>query len=61
MPLWKGVKQLAEDLGLGCEQAAIDMSSQEAVDQYIANVAPELIGFIHSAGVLQDSMLPNQG
>jgi len=38
----------------------MDMGSQAAVDKFVSEVTPNLVGFIHSAGVLQDSMLPNQ-
>lgn len=60
MPHWKKIEQKAAKLGVHVEQARLDMGTQEALDQYIRKVTPNLVGFIHSAGVLQDSMLPNQ-
>merc|ERR1740138_1222560 len=59
MPLWKEIQGRSEKLGIEVEQAKLDMSSQEAVDKYVESVTPNLAGFIHSAGVLQDSMLFN--
>lgn len=58
--LWKTVEQKAAKLGITAEQSRLDMGTQEAVDEYVARVSPHLIGFIHSAGILQDSMIPNQ-
>jgi len=60
MPLWAKVQSKAAALGVNVSQGKVDMGSQKAVDQFISEVTPNLIGFIHSAGVLQDSMLPNQ-
>jgi len=60
MPNWKMVQQLAADLGIQVEQARCDCGKQEGVETYIQSVTPNLVGFIHSAGILQDSMLFNQ-
>eukprot|EP00411_Alexandrium_monilatum_P051573 CAMPEP_0175472772 /NCGR_PEP_ID=MMETSP0095-20121207/74038_1 /TAXON_ID=311494 /ORGANISM="Alexandrium monilatum, Strain CCMP3105" /LENGTH=426 /DNA_ID=CAMNT_0016774247 /DNA_START=32 /DNA_END=1307 /DNA_ORIENTATION=+ len=60
MPRWKGIEAKAASMGITVEQSKIDMGSQEAVDKWISAETPNLIGFIHSAGILQDSMLPNQ-
>eukprot|EP00930_Biecheleria_cincta_P059519 TRINITY_DN45236_c0_g1_i1.p1 TRINITY_DN45236_c0_g1~~TRINITY_DN45236_c0_g1_i1.p1 ORF type:complete len:650 (-),score=116.33 TRINITY_DN45236_c0_g1_i1:125-2074(-) len=60
MPLWAKVQSKAATLGVEVKQDKVDMGSQKAVDQFISEVTPNLLGFIHSAGVLQDSMLPNQ-
>jgi len=60
MPNWKKVQHKAEEMGIKVEQGTIDMSSQEAVDAFVKKNTPNLIGFIHSAGVLRDSMIPNQ-
>merc|ERR1719188_1394864 len=59
MVLWKDVQAKADQLGIKVEQAKCDMSTQGAVDQWVESVTPNLVGFIHSAGVLQDSMLFN--
>jgi hypothetical protein len=60
MPLWQDCLALASELGLKIEQVTMDMSSKAGVDKFIKERTPNVIGFIHSAGVLQDSMLPNQ-
>eukprot|EP00931_Biecheleriopsis_adriatica_P098740 TRINITY_DN7282_c0_g1_i1.p1 TRINITY_DN7282_c0_g1~~TRINITY_DN7282_c0_g1_i1.p1 ORF type:complete len:674 (-),score=131.23 TRINITY_DN7282_c0_g1_i1:67-1893(-) len=60
IPLWQKVQSKAKELGVTVEQSKMDMGSQAAVDSFLAEVTPNLVGFIHSAGVLQDSMLPNQ-
>lgn len=59
MPLWLQIQAKASKIGVPVEQSKMDMSSQEGVDGWIASVTPGLRGFIHSAGVLQDSMLIN--
>jgi hypothetical protein len=60
MPLWAKVQSKAATLGVDVKQGKVDMGSQKAVDQFVGECTPNLLGFIHSAGVLQDSMLPNQ-
>lgn len=60
MPNWREIERLAGELGITVEQAKCDVSSREAVDEFIKGVTPNLTGFIHSAGILQDSMLMNQ-
>jgi len=60
MPNWKAIEALAAELAIPVEQKKCDCSKQEAVDEYIKEVTPNLTGFIHSAGILQDSMLFNQ-
>lgn len=60
VPLWKQILVKSEKLQVHVEQAKMDMSSQEGVDDFLREMNGRLVGFIHSAGVLQDSMLPNQ-
>ncbi|OLQ02654.1 6-methylsalicylic acid synthase [Symbiodinium microadriaticum] len=60
IPLWNKVQSKADALGVSVVQGKMDMGSQAAVDKFVQEVSPNLTGFIHSAGVLQDSMLPNQ-
>lgn len=60
MPNWKEIETVAAELGISVEQKKCDCSKQEAVEEYIKEVTPNLTGFIHSAGILQDSMLFNQ-
>jgi len=59
MPAWKRIQAKAEKMGISVEQARCDISSQEATDEFIKSHTPNLAGIIHSAGVLQDSMLMN--
>lgn len=60
MPNWQEVQNLAQSLGIHVEQAKCDVSKQESVESFVKSVTPNLAGFIHSAGVLQDAMLINQ-
>lgn len=60
MPNWKRIEELAAEMGIEVEQAKCDCSKREGVDEYIQSITPNLTGFIHSAGILQDSMLMNQ-
>lgn len=59
MPTWIAIQEKAKGLGIIVEQAKCDMSTQAACDKFISELTPNLMGFIHSAGVLQDSMLMN--
>jgi len=59
MPLWKDIEAKAAKLGITVGQGKMDMSSQEGCNSFIASCSGMLKGFIHSAGVLQDSMLMN--
>eukprot|EP00443_Scrippsiella_acuminata_P000374 CAMPEP_0115229834 /NCGR_PEP_ID=MMETSP0270-20121206/32405_1 /TAXON_ID=71861 /ORGANISM="Scrippsiella trochoidea, Strain CCMP3099" /LENGTH=617 /DNA_ID=CAMNT_0002644409 /DNA_START=56 /DNA_END=1909 /DNA_ORIENTATION=- len=59
MPAWKRIQAKAEKMGIHVEQARCDISTQEATDEFISSHTPNLAGIIHSAGVLQDSMLMN--
>jgi len=60
MPMWRKIQDKSAELGVTVEQSKMDVSSKEGVESYVAKVTPNLIGIIHSAGVLQDSMIPNQ-
>uniref|UniRef100_A0A7S0FBX6 Ketoreductase domain-containing protein n=1 Tax=Pyrodinium bahamense TaxID=73915 RepID=A0A7S0FBX6_9DINO len=60
MPNWTEIERMAEEMGISVTQAKCDVSKQEAVEEYIREKTPNLSGFIHSAGILQDSMLYNQ-
>lgn len=59
MPTWKRIQAKAASLGVEVEQIRSDISTQEATDALIAEFSPNLFGIIHSAGLLQDSMLMN--
>merc|ERR1712217_742017 len=60
MPMWKEIEAMANELGSDVEQAKCDVSSQAAADEFIQGLTPNLTGFIHSAGVLQESIILNQ-
>eukprot|EP00931_Biecheleriopsis_adriatica_P117049 TRINITY_DN92604_c0_g1_i1.p1 TRINITY_DN92604_c0_g1~~TRINITY_DN92604_c0_g1_i1.p1 ORF type:complete len:625 (-),score=139.53 TRINITY_DN92604_c0_g1_i1:121-1899(-) len=60
MPNWREIEALADSLGITVEQGKCDVGSQESVDSFVKSVSPNLTGFIHSAGILQDAMLMNQ-
>mmetsp|Transcript_71200 Transcript_71200/g.123594 ORF Transcript_71200/g.123594 Transcript_71200/m.123594 type:complete len:632 (-) Transcript_71200:102-1997(-) len=57
---WKECQVLAAKLGIHVEQARCDVGNREAVNEFVKSQTPNLVAFIHSAGVLRDSMLPNQ-
>lgn len=56
---WKDIQAKSETMGITVAQKKVDFSTQEATDKYMTEVSPTLGGFIHSAGILQDSMLVN--
>jgi len=60
MPNWQEIEQLANELGMTVSQTKCDVSQQQGVDNYIRDISPNLAGFIHSAGILQDAILMNQ-
>jgi len=57
LPMWAKIQKKAEELGVVVIQTKLDMSDQEKTDKYISSVTPNLVGFIHSAGVLRDAIL----
>jgi hypothetical protein len=59
IPPWESIQARAKEMGITVGQSKLDMGTQEAVDKFINANSPNLVGFIHSAGVLQDSMLMN--
>jgi len=58
-PNWELVQSMAKDLGIEVKQDTLDFSKRPDVDRWIEENTPNLCGIIHSAGVLQDSMLFN--
>nr|AQS99260.1 type I polyketide synthase ketoyl reductase domain protein [Gambierdiscus polynesiensis] len=60
MANWKEVERMAEELNMTVEQVRCDCSKREEVDEFVRGASPHLAGFVHSAGVLQDSMVFNQ-
>jgi len=59
MPTWKKIQETAAGLGVEVEQLKVDVSTQDGVDEFVSGLRGEIIGIIHSAGVLQDGMLMN--
>lgn len=57
---WAKVVEKAAALNIEVSQSKVDMSTRSAVDKFVAELTPNLVGFIHSAGILKDSMIPNQ-
>jgi len=57
---WKWIEEKAASLGVTVMQGKLSLGTQEAADEWVQAKTPNIIGFIHSAGILQDSMLPNQ-
>eukprot|EP00746_Dinoflagellata_sp_MGD_P168376 gnl/MRDRNA2_/MRDRNA2_99794_c0_seq1.p1 gnl/MRDRNA2_/MRDRNA2_99794_c0~~gnl/MRDRNA2_/MRDRNA2_99794_c0_seq1.p1 ORF type:complete len:653 (-),score=155.41 gnl/MRDRNA2_/MRDRNA2_99794_c0_seq1:151-2109(-) len=57
---WNKLEKKAEKIGVVVEQAKLDMSSQAGTDKYVESCNGKLAGFIHSAGVLRDSMISSQ-
>ncbi|CAE8700201.1 unnamed protein product [Polarella glacialis] len=57
--LWEEIQVKASKIGVQVKQDKMDMSSQEGVDNFLKSVDGRLVGFIHSAGILQDAMLMN--
>lgn len=56
---WKKIQEKAAKLGIEVSQEKCDISSRDAIDDFIEGCNGELTGFIHSAGVLKDQMLRN--
>jgi len=59
MPVWKEVERKADLCDVEAVQMRLDLGSQEAADRYVESCNGKLFGFIHSAGVLADSMITN--
>ncbi|KAJ8602929.1 hypothetical protein CTAYLR_001500 [Chrysophaeum taylorii] len=57
---WDDVRALARAKNATVEQAVCDVSSREAIETFVRDHKDTLVGFVHSAGVLRDALLPNQ-
>ena len=57
---WKDIERKANALGVTCEQDKCDAGSHDSVEALVVKCEGRISGIIHSAGVLQDSMLQNQ-
>merc|ERR1712061_89074 len=60
MTYFDEICNMAEDLGIDAMQMKCDVGKQEEVERFIKECTPQLSGFVHSAGILQDSMVFNQ-
>jgi hypothetical protein len=56
---WKKIQDKAKKLGVEVSQDKCDISNRDALDDWMEGLKGELTGFIHSAGVLRDTMLRN--
>jgi len=59
MPNFKKVEAKAETLNIAYIHRQCNLSDQDAADAYVQSTNGQLFGFIHSAGVLRDSMIVN--
>lgn len=57
--MWKQIMKESKELNIEVVQDKVDLSSQEAVDDFISGFDGQITGLIHSAGVLRDSTLGN--
>ncbi|MGO1050362.1 SDR family NAD(P)-dependent oxidoreductase [Crossiella sp. CA198] len=53
----EGVTELVEELGVPVEVVACDLADQQAVTDLVNGIA-DLTGVVHSAGVLDDALIP---
>jgi len=58
--MWDEIKANATRLGQTVEQVACDFGDKAKVHEFLAQHSPNIVGIIHSAGVLRDSTLRNQ-
>lgn len=60
--LWNDIQAIVADKckGVTVEQAKCDVSSRQAIELFVSENAEDLVGFVHSAGILRDGLLPNQ-
>eukprot|EP00746_Dinoflagellata_sp_MGD_P167799 gnl/MRDRNA2_/MRDRNA2_98715_c0_seq1.p1 gnl/MRDRNA2_/MRDRNA2_98715_c0~~gnl/MRDRNA2_/MRDRNA2_98715_c0_seq1.p1 ORF type:complete len:643 (+),score=147.31 gnl/MRDRNA2_/MRDRNA2_98715_c0_seq1:83-2011(+) len=56
---WKKIQDKASKLGIEVSQDKCDISDRDGIDEYMEALNGQLVGFIHSAGVLKDQMLRN--
>mmetsp|Transcript_118519 Transcript_118519/g.221433 ORF Transcript_118519/g.221433 Transcript_118519/m.221433 type:complete len:602 (-) Transcript_118519:55-1860(-) len=59
MPNWKALQKVAEENGVDIEQCKGDVGSQAGIDAWVEKHTPNIAGFIHSAGVLADTLMGN--
>jgi len=59
MKPFKKVEEKAKRLKIAYVHKQCNISSQSAADEYVQSTDGRLFGLIHSAGILQDSMVPN--
>jgi hypothetical protein len=59
LPQWNEIEALAEKYGIKVAQEKNDVSNPDDVYSFVEKYQSELIGYVHSAGVLADGMLFN--
>jgi hypothetical protein len=57
MPQWNMIEELAKKHGVDVAQEKNDVSNPEQVYSFVEKYADRLIGYVHSAGVLADTLL----
>ena len=57
---WEEIQSLAELKGVTVLQAKCDVTSRDAVEAFAKEQGQNLVGFVHSAGLLRDGLLVNQ-
>lgn len=57
---WSNIKETADRLNIKVEQFRLDMSSKQDTEAVIKHLSPNLIGFIHAAGINQDASIIKQ-
>lgn len=60
MKTWQDCLALSKKIGIHVEQARCDVGDRASIERFVEECTPNLTAFVHSAGVLRDSMLPNQ-
>ena len=60
LKLWDEVQRLAKEKNVFVEQAKCDVSNRESIMEFTQLVGADLVGYVHSAGVLRDGLLVNQ-
>jgi hypothetical protein len=57
MPQWKEVQEQAAKFGVEVEQAKGDVGNPAEIYKFVEEHATNLIGYVHSAGILADGMI----
>ncbi|CAJ1383779.1 unnamed protein product [Effrenium voratum] len=57
---WRRVQSYAKSLKIQVEQRRCDVGCAQEVEDLVASLSPRIVGVVHTAGVLQDALLPGQ-